>query len=229
MLLQSPVIVQVINRWRSRGAHFIHQGEVRLELLIYSWRDSLNRFELARFARFFVFIQGCLGILGGQQGGSFTCTVRKQHANHHVTKLDGTRFNPRSRLLPEHIAIRAIGIGKHIDDPRCIMTAVCDPTALFQSLPHFLPHWFVDQAFQRLLAEIFASRVEQIPDEHVLAILSQIQCHSLSVEASSVTFQAGRRVEGVDDSNPLRLQGFDRGRPLLSQCVRCREKRQNAT
>ncbi len=232
MLLQAPVGIHVEDRRRRRRTGLAHQHQVIVELLAHRRRDFLLRLERAGLAGGFMLFQRRLRVVRRQQRSGLAQAVGTQHADHDMTQLHLAGLDPGPGLLPEHVAVRAIGVAEHVHHARRVVLAVGDPGGLLQARPHFLAQRLVDQLFQRSARQIVALRIEQTTDQHVLAVGRQVQGDALAVVARRIALEPTGRLEAAYHLGATRLDGADRFRPLFGlhersaqQAEACKEKR----
>ncbi|MNZ33043.1 hypothetical protein D3C78_503810 [compost metagenome] len=119
--------------------------------------------------------------------------------------------------MPEHIAVRAVGVAEQVDDTRRVGLAVGDPGGVLHLRPDFLGHRCIHQFFQRRLAQVLALLIEQAAHQHVFAIGSQVQRQAAVLVLGSIAAQAIGSVEAAFDFRAFGLQLLDGFGQVFSQ------------
>ncbi|MNT30838.1 hypothetical protein D3C72_1666500 [compost metagenome] len=107
--------------------------------------------------------------------------------------------------MPEHVAVRAVGVTEQVDNTRRIGLAVGDPGGFLHLRPDFFGHRRIDQFFQWRFAQVLALFVEQAANQYMFTIRRQVQRHPPVLVFGCVTTQA---VGGIKAAFDLHALGF---------------------
>src|SRR5690606_13299163 len=136
--------------------------------------------------------------------------VGPDHADHDVPQLDLARLHPRTRRLPEPVAVGAVGITEGVDDPRRAVRPVGDPVAVLQLRPDALGHRLGDQSLQVRLAHVLAIGVDQGAHHRVAAVRGDVDRHwLLAARQAGEAAQSTGRVELAQHLQAVCLDRLD--------------------
>jgi hypothetical protein len=222
LLLQTALVIQIEDGRCGSCAELRHQRPVCLQLAIDRRGNVLHRLDaVSRF----MLVQGRGRIVRSENGGGLSGAVCTQDADHDVPQLHLARFHPGPRLLPEHAAVRAVGVGEGVDHAFGVVGTVTDPGAGFQLRPGGPGHGLIHQFIKMRAAEVIALGIQQGPDQDVLLVLGEVEGQALAVVFSGKPLQAAGGVETADDLDAELGRGGDGCGPVLGACER-REREQ---
>ena len=218
--LQFAAGVLVENGGGGRGAQLLHQFLVGVELYTDFFGDLAERFGAALGMLLFVLRQGGLRILGREDGGCFAGAGGPEDGDHDVTQLHFAGRDPGPGVVPELVAVRAVGVGEGVDDSRRGSFAIAYPGAFLKLLPDAVGHRFADQLLKGFLAEVVAFAVDHGTDNRLFAVGGQVDGQRLLLDHAGIAGQPAGCLERADHFDTLSFEQRQKlARSLVEEVV----------
>ncbi len=125
--------------------------------------------------------QGLLWLARGQQGGGLALAAGLEDADQNVAQLHLATFHPGPGIVPQLVAIGAVGVGEHIDRARRVGAAIRYGLGALHIAPQLLAHGLLHGGLQGLGVHVAALGVDHRAQHPVLSVRHAVDGHGLAV------------------------------------------------
>ncbi|SUX54125.1 Uncharacterised protein [Chromobacterium vaccinii] len=179
---------------------------IAVQLGLNGWRNSGQWFDAAAGVLPLVAVESGGRVAVAQNGRRLAGAVRFDDANHDMADLHFPGFDPGAGIVPELVAVRAVGVGEGVEHARRLAVSIGDPETAFQLLPQRLTELFV----QAGLIPGLPLAIQHGADNGLLAVGGEVDgLRPAQVERGVAGHPAGGG-EAVQDFIALLLQRLQR-------------------